>query len=156
MSSNDNKERRPQHLAPEEVVLDAMGAYDALARRAIMRSRSDGLTKTQTDIIIRLSFCGKASMTALAEDLSVSKEHITRAVNALIDRGLVTKHRSTENFRLVKATLTDEGCAVARSIRLASIDRLNERLEMLSDEDRDVLLKASGQAEAIINKILLT
>ena len=140
-------------IAPEEIVLEAMGAYDALARRTIMGSRGDGLTKTQTDIIMRLSFCGKSSMSRLAEDLTVSKEHITRAVAALADRGLVEKHRSTENFRLVKASLTEEGAEIARSIRAASIMRLNERLALLSDEDRAALLEASRQAEEIISKI---
>lgn len=154
MTSNENAEDLRGRLAPEEVVLDAMGAYEGLARCAIMRSRGDGLSKTQTGIIIRLSFCGKSSMTSLADDLAVSKEHITRAVNALIERGLVEKHRSTENFRLVKASLTEEGTAMAHTIRMASIERLNERLAKISPEDREALLEASEQAQAIINKIL--
>ena len=54
MTSNENAEDLRGRLAPEEVVLDAMGAYEGLARCAIMRSRGDGLSKTQTDIIIRL------------------------------------------------------------------------------------------------------
>lgn len=154
MTSNENAEDLRGRLAPEEVVLDAMGAYEGLARCAIMRSRGDGLSKTQTDIIIRLSFCGKSSMTSLADDLAVSKEHVTRAVNALIERGLVEKHRSTENFRLVKASLTEEGTAMAHTIRMASIERLNERLAKIPPEDREALLEASEQAQAIINKIL--
>ena len=84
---------------PEDVVLDAMGAYDSLARHAIMTSREDGLTKTQTDILMRLAWHGKCSMSMLADELSVSKEHVTRAVGALIEKGLADKHRSTENFR---------------------------------------------------------
>lgn len=141
-------------LAPEEVVLDAMGAYEALARGVLMCSRGDGLTKTQTDILMRLSFCGNASMSRLADDLAVSKEHITRAVGVLVERGFVEKHRGTENFRLVKASLTEQGAEVARSIRMASINRLNERLASITPEDREALLRASEQAEAVIDKIL--
>lgn len=154
MTSNENAKDLQGRLAPEEAVLDAMGTYEALTRCAIMHSRSDGLSKTQTDIIIRLSFCGKSSMTSLASDLAVSKEHITRAVNVLVERGLVEKRRSTENFRLVKASLTEEGAALARTIRTASLKRLSERLAKISPEDRQALIEASEQARSIINKIL--
>ena len=37
MTSNENAEDLRGRLAPEEVVLDAMGAYEGLARCAIMR-----------------------------------------------------------------------------------------------------------------------
>lgn len=152
---NENEPMATGSLAPEEVILDAMGAYETLARRSFSPERPDGLTKTQTSIIIRLSFCGKASMTRLAGDLSVSKEHITRAIGALIDRGLVDKHRSTENFRLMKATLTEEGRALAISMRKASINRVDAHLAALSPEDREALIQASDQAAAIIGKIPL-
>lgn len=142
------------HMAPEEAVLDAMGTYEALARHALMASRGDGLTKTETDIIMRLCFCGKSSMSNLADDLAVSKEHITRTIASLVKRGLVEKHRSSENFRMVKATLTEEGLELAQTIRLASIERVRQRLSAVSDQDRETLLHASEQASAIIHKIL--
>lgn len=141
-------------MAPEEVVLDAMGAYEALARHALMASRGDGLTKTETDIIMRLCFCGKSSMSNLADDLSVSKEHITRSIASLVKRGLVEKHRSSENFRMVKATLTEKGLKLAQAIRLASNERVRQRLDVVSEQDRETLLRASEQASAIIHKIL--
>ena len=141
-------------IAPEEVVLYAMGAYEALARHALMASRGDGLTKTETDIIMRLCFCGKSSMSNLADDLAVSKEHVTRSIASLVDRGLVEKHRSSENFRMVKASLTEEGLRLAQTIRLASIERVRQRLDLVSNQDRETLLRASEQASAIIHKIL--
>lgn len=156
MNDSENESMAIEQLAPEEVVLDAMGAYESLARRSFAVDERNGLTKTQMAIIIRLSFVGKASMTCLAEDLSVSKEHITRAIGALIDRGLVAKHRSTENFRLVKATLTEQGRALAIARRKESIERLDARLEVLSAEDREALMRASEQAAAIIGKIPLS
>lgn len=141
-------------LAPEEIVLDAMGAYEALAKHVLMKSRADGLTKTQTDIVMRLAFCGACGMSDLATDLAVSKEHVTRAINALAERGLVEKHRSAENFRVVKASLTSRGSDLARSIRLATIERLRERMKAASPEDRAALLHASEQATEIIFGIL--
>lgn len=146
--------KKADRMAPEEAVLDAMGTYEALARHALMASRGNGLTKTETDIIMYLYFCGKSSMSNLADDLAVSKEHITRTIVSLAKRGLVAKHRSSENYRMVKATLTEEGLKLARDIRLASIERVRLRLEAVSEQDRETLLRASEQASAIIHKIL--
>lgn len=147
------KTRSVERITREEAVLDAMGAYEALARMALMASRDD-LTKTQADIIMRLALHGQAGMSQMADELAVSKEHITRAVNSLTERGLVEKARSKENFRMVEASLTDEGRALARSLRMASIERLNKRLEGITPEDRDALIEASEAATAIIYKIV--
>ncbi len=145
--------RKTERIAREEAVLDAMGAYEALARMALMASRDD-LTKTQVDIIMRLALHGQAGMSQMADELAVSKEHITRAVNSLTERGLVVKARSKENFRMVEASLTDDGRTLARSIRMASIERLNKRLAGITPEDRDALIDASEAATAIIYKIV--
>lgn len=150
----EGSEGKAAQLTPEDVVIDAMGAYDSLARHAIMNSRAGGLSKTQTDILMRLACFGECSMSVLADDLAVSKEHVTRAVSALIDRGLADKRRSSENFRLVKATLTDKGEALALSIRQASTERLKERLASISPADREVLFEASKQAASVIRKIM--
>ena len=141
-------------LAPEEIVLDAMGAYEALAKHVLMKSRTEGMTKTQTDIVMRLAFCGECGMSSLANELAVSKEHVTRAINALIELGLVEKHRSAENFRMVKASLTPRGLELSRSIRAASIERLKERLSAASPKDRAALLEASERATDVIRSIL--
>lgn len=142
-----------EHLAREEVVFGAMGAYDALARKALMSSRDD-LTKTQADILMRLALHGQTSMSNMADDLAVSKEHITRAVNSLAERGLVEKERRKDNFRMVEAHLTDAGSEVARSIRLASIERLNKRLADIAPEDREALIEASETVMVVIDKIV--
>ena len=93
-------------------------------------------------------------MSALADDLAVSKEHVTRAVNALIERGLADKRRSSANFRLVKAMLTEEGEELALTIRQASTERLKKRLASVSPADRKILFEASKQAASVIRKIM--
>lgn len=142
---------KPQHIASEEVILDAMGAFNILARNAVMENRSN-LTKTQADIIIGLSLDGKASMTTIARNLAVSKEHVTRAISGLVEQGLVEKNRSHDNFRAIEATLTEKGQDAARSLRMQSIRKLNERLSAFSEEDLESLLRAAETAADIIRK----
>ncbi len=144
--------RTPRHIAREESILDAMGAFDALGRHTLMQNR-DGLTKAQVDIIMRLSLCGTSSMTQIADDLAVSKEHVTRAMASLVERGLVEKCKNEENHRVVEARLTNEGDALATSIRLRSIEQLNKKLASISPEDRQLLLEVSQIASRIVRKI---
>ncbi len=144
--------RIPTHIAREEAILDAMGAFDALARYTLMQNRDD-LTKTQVDIVMRLSLCGASSMTQIADDLAISKEHVTRAMTALVERGLVEKCRNEKNHRVVEARLTSGGNDIATSIRLHTIEQLNKKLGSISPEDRELLLEASQTASRIIQKI---
>lgn len=151
-AANVSATSKAESLAPEEIILDAACAFDALSRRAVMHNRS-GLTKAQTDIVMALALFGAASMTELAHNLAVSKEHITRAVNALCESGLVEKRRSTENFRNVEAQLTEAGRAVSTTIRLASIDRLRERLSSLSEAEREELIELARRTTELLRKV---
>lgn len=144
--------RSTYRIAREEVVLDAMGAFDSLGRHLLMAERA-GLTKTQVDILVNLALNGQLSMSHLASSLAVSKEHITRAVGSLASRGLVEKVRGTDNFRKVRARLTADGEKLADSLRHAGVEKLNRQLETLSPEDRETLLQASEQAVSIVRKI---
>ena len=138
-------------LAPEEVILEASCAFDAISREAVMHNRS-GLTKAQTDIVMRLALFGPSSMTELAHNLAVSKEHITRAVNSLCEKGLVAKRRSAESFRNVEAALTEDGHEIATAIRMASIERLREPLATLTAEERAELIELAARAVELLRK----
>ena len=139
-------------LAPEEVILEASCAFDALAREAVMHNRS-GLTKAQTDIVMGLALFGSSSMTELAHNLAVSKEHITRAVNSLCEKGLVAKRRSAESFRNVEAELTESGQELSVAIRMASIERLRGPLSTLTAEERAELIELTTRATELLRKV---
>ncbi len=139
-------------LAPEEVILDASCAYDALARHAVMRNRS-ALTKVQADIVMSLALLGEMSMTELAHNLAVSKEHVSRAVSALCDSGLVEKRRSEDNFRVVNARLTAAGTERALAIRKATVECLQQPLSVLSNDERHELMEISQRAIELLDKV---
>ena len=143
---------RSARLAPAEAVLDAMGAYDYLARHAVHNSRRD-ISKVQVDIVLAIAFYGPATMTELAQNLAVSKEHITRAVSSLVELGYVKKRRSASSLRCVEAVLTDEGARLALGIRVDAIARLEERLATIAPEERAALIEASEKASAILHRI---
>ena len=141
-------------LAPQEVLLDAACAFDCLARYT-QAGNCDQLSKTQADAIMRIALFGPASMTALADSLGASKEHVTRAVASLEERGLVTKRRNPENRRVVEAVLTDKGDETATAIRLRAIARLDRPLACLSPAERDELVDLATRAVALLLKVRL-
>ncbi len=139
-------------IAPEELILDASCAFDALARRAVMCNRSD-LSKVQADIVMSLAFLGPMSMTQLAGNLAVSKEHASRAVAVLCERGLVSKHRSEESFRLVIAQLTQEGLEFSKRMRVASLESLAGPLASLTSDEQAELIALSKRAIELLGKV---
>lgn len=141
-----------KHLAPEEAVLDATIALDALVRKTVMRER-EGLSKVQTDIVMSLMLFGASSMTELSQRLAVSKEHISRAVGGLVQKGYVSKHRSEENFRVVAACLTDAGMELSNTIRLASLEALQNSLAALSSDEREELVSLTQRCAQILFKL---
>lgn len=159
MTESDSRDvpgaRGIEPLAPEEVILEASCAFDAISREAVMHYRS-GLTKVQTDIVIGLALFGPSSMTELAHNLAVSKEHITRAVSALCEKGLVVKRRSAESFRNVEAELTESGHELSVAIRKASIEQVREPLSLLTERERAELIELTGRVTELLRKVRLS
>ncbi len=126
-------------LAPEETLLNAACTLDSLARFTIVDSRG-GLSKTQADIIMHIALFGPTSMSSLAQNLAVSKEHITRAVATLEAQGLVAKRRNHDNYRVVEAELTRAGQEKTHAMRMASLAALDDSLSPLSPQERESLI----------------
>ena len=150
--SKNNSEERYKLIAPEEVILGAMGAYEALAKASSIEGRGK-FSKIQANIIFGLSFEGALSIGEIAKHHGASKEHVTRVVSELERDGIVSKQRNENNFREVIATLTEHGRQIALGMRRECIDALEANLSDLSKSDRRALIKASEEALNILDKI---
>ena len=128
-----------EELAPEEALLNAACTLDSLARITIVDSKGD-LSKTQADIIMHIALFGPTSMSSLAQNLAVSKEHITRAVTTLEAQGFVAKRRNQENYRVVEAELTQAGRDKTNAMRRASLVALDASLAPLDTQERAALI----------------
>ena len=63
---------------------------------------------------------GASTMTSLAKAIGADRTTLTRTVDGLVARGLVTRHTPPEDRRLVLVVLTQAGAAVAE----AALDRV--------------------------------
>lgn len=136
----------------EMSVIFAMGAYDNLGRHLVMENRGE-LTKSQVDVLMGLKLFGKMSMTQISEHLAVSKEQASRAVGPLVEQGLVRRERSSEHYRIIEISLTDEGNRKVEDAQLSLYNRLVERLEPLSEEERELLVDSSCRALEVLVKL---
>ena len=106
----------PKPLSPDEELLwRAMNRIAAALPRALDAEllRAVGLTLHEYAVLLRLfEAAGHAlRMAELATEVALSPSRITRLVDELCTRGLVTKTRCPADGRGYVATLTEEGAA---------------------------------------------
>ena len=131
--------------------LNLVQAHSVVSSR--MEARLDaacGLSLPEHELLIRLAQAPdrRLRMYDLASLLLLSKSGITRVVDRLEKRGLVSRKMSETDRRVVLAGLTEEGVAVlgkARPVIAAGIDEFYSR--HLTDEEIDSM-------RAILRKVL--
>lgn len=79
----------------------------------------------------------------LAEAERVSAPSMTRTVAALVERGLVARTADPSDGRQVILSLTTEGRRLLREIRRRRDQWMTVRVQRLSPEEQDVLLRAA-------------
>ena len=83
---------------------------------------------------------GPFTLGELAEMHSVSAPTMSKTVNALEERGWVTRTRSEEDRRIVHITLSAEGQQVLDDIETQTRGRISEYVNDLTDQERETLL----------------
>jgi len=99
--------------------------------------RSHQLPLTAYDVLIQLGLAPGRSlrMSALAKDVHMSHNGLTRVVARLEADGLITRTRDEQDRRVVHAALTPEGLSALRAANQAHLARIRELfLDRLSDE----------------------
>jgi DNA-binding MarR family transcriptional regulator len=114
-----------------------------LALRSMMwdRVQADGLTPTQTQILILLHGRGQARISALADELGIRQPTVTDAVGVLIRKRLVAKAADPGDGRAVLLRLTPEGRNEAARVA-AWPDALVRAIDVLDGAKQTALLAA--------------
>jgi DNA-binding MarR family transcriptional regulator len=90
--------------------------HDVIRRLEEELHREHGLSLAEYDVLLRLARApGNAlRMTELAERVMLSPSGLTRAVDRLVDEGLVQRNRFEGDGRVMLARLTEKGRRVLR------------------------------------------
>ena len=111
---------RPSEAADDER-LTVMGllaeAFGGLATRGAVQLAEHGMAPVEFEVLLRLtrSPLGLLRMTDLSAQTSLTTSGVTRVVDRLVDRGLVTRQACDTDRRTTYAVVTDAGRALLES-----------------------------------------
>ena len=88
----------------------------------------------------------------LAETERVSAPSMTRTINCLEERGLVTRENHPTDGRSKVVSITTEGLAVLERTRRARDDWMVDKLEGLTTEERTLLGEATKVLERVVKR----
>jgi DNA-binding MarR family transcriptional regulator len=84
----------------------------------------------------------EVSVKELSERLGLSLPATSRTVDGLLRRGLLSRHEDSEDRRIKRVRLTDDGRAMVHRIVTARLQGLESYAATLSDDQRGALMAA--------------
>ncbi len=117
-------------------------ALSALTRAAETQMRLCGLTAVQWAPLMVIARGGESTAAHLARELNTDTGAMTRMLDRLETKGLLTRQRSERDRRVVQLSLTELGKATAERIPHALAQAYNTHLQGFSPAEFDQL-KAS-------------
>ncbi|AMR01843.1 MULTISPECIES: MarR family winged helix-turn-helix transcriptional regulator [Bacillus] len=95
-------------------------------------------------IVLRiLNRTNKEMVSRVANELNVSNSHITAVTEKLINKGFVTRSRSTSDRRVVYLEITEQGKDLVSKMEDAKKQYLQERFSALSEDEMNVMISIS-------------
>ncbi|MCU5015897.1 MarR family transcriptional regulator [Bacillus paranthracis] len=92
-------------------------------------------------IVLRiLNRTNKEMVSRVANELNVSNSHITAVTEKLINKGFVTRSRSTSDRRVVYLEITEQGKDLVAKMEGAKKQYLQERFSTLSEEEMNIMI----------------
>jgi DNA-binding MarR family transcriptional regulator len=110
---------------------------------------SSGLNAARLSALSVIVFAGPIALGRLADAEQVRPPTMTRIVNALETRGLVTKNASAADRRTIHITATTRGKRLLLLARNRRVESLARQIHALPPHDKKIL----NDAIAILNKL---
>ena len=127
----------------EELARTLREAIQRLNRRVRQTRAVGDLTSSQLSALTSLQLAGALTPRELADVERVQPPTMTRIVGKLEERGLVARTPHPTDGRQVILSATEQGRAMYAQFERVRNEWLAEQLAALSDEDREVLVRAA-------------
>ncbi len=99
------------------------------------------VTTSQANTLLNLSSKQALRMNELSEAAGVDNSTMTRMVDQLVDKGLVTRQADEKDRRLVRVGLTAAGKEMRQKISEALAGYYMESLEDITEPEREIILQ---------------
>ena len=123
-------------------ILEAVPLVMAAIRTEIRSHRGSELSVPQFRVLIFLNRHEGASLSDIAEHLGLTLPSMSKMMDGLVARNMVTRQMDPEDRRRVTLVLTTLGRRAMQSAHKATESRLAERLVVLPASDRRLIIKA--------------
>jgi DNA-binding MarR family transcriptional regulator len=101
------------------------------------------ITMAQAKMLYVVATAGELSMSEIALRLGVTVSTSSGAVDRLVDLGLLARSEDPSNRRQVRVSITETGSRTLGQLRELSTRHLRNMLELVSDEELDVIERAT-------------
>ena len=137
-------------LSPLEVADQLRPVLLRLARNLRKETEALGVTSHQVTLLWLVRSRPGLSLRELAEAEGISAPSLSGHVDRLEAAGLLRRVRSTEDRRRVGLELTPEGRSILKRVRARRTTWLADRLDRLSDHDRELIERALPALHALL------
>jgi len=135
-----------------DAVATSLPAQTSRLARLLMRSGSRELSRTEVGLLTTLTD-GPRSISDLADTEALAQPSVSKLVDRLEGRGLVSRHRGAQDGRVVLVSVSAEGEACLKQVRGHVHAMLRDALVDLPDGDLAVLVSAGKVLERLIGKV---
>lgn len=110
------------------------------------------LSITELHTIDAIGMYEKRTMGEIAQKLDITVGTLTTAINKLIKKGYVERHRIEEDRRVVLVNVTKKGKLAYRLHQKFHSDMINETISGLSEEEEKILISALERLNSYFEK----
>lgn len=144
------RQRRPFQNAGELVFLSVLRTGEALGRREIELLREKNLTFAQYNVLRILRGAGPDGLSCgdISDRMVKRDPDVTRLLDRLVRRGLVSRGRSAEDRRVVIARITDDGANLLAELDAPVAKLHEEQTAHMSAEEMETLVELLDRLRA--------
>jgi DNA-binding MarR family transcriptional regulator len=128
-------------------VARTLAAFEAFQQRLMALHAVEfttlDITMAQAKMLYVVATAGELSMSEIALRLGVTVSTSSGAVDRLVDLGLLARSEDPSNRRQVRVSVTETGTRTLGQLRELSTRHLRNMLELVSDEELDVIERAT-------------
>ncbi|MGN0286350.1 MAG: MarR family winged helix-turn-helix transcriptional regulator [Atopobiaceae bacterium] len=140
-----------------ELMVSLFNAVDGLEEKMLRRRGGIAVSMSEARVIQIVgdgSFRqhGKVTISQIAEEAQIRVPSATAAVNRLVGRGLLQKHRDSEDSRCVNVTLQKKGEEIYRLHSIFHVRMAEALLEGMSCDDMQKLVQGVKRLDAFYRK----
>ena len=121
---------------PDALDDDLRIAIMRLSRRMRLERAADDVTDGQLSVLFVLWKEGAQTLSSLSEHERVTPPSMNRTVNALVEKGLVSRSGAPDDGRKVLIEATDAGTELARETKRRRVAWFSRQLESLTPAQR--------------------